>query len=564
VTAIAPIAPQLVLERARDYVRRGFSVIPLQVAGKKPLVGWAEYQTRRPTDDELRDWFAEDNTFGLVGTPNIGIVTGAISGVDVIDCDSREAVDLATKHGIGTVPTVKTGRGFHFYFAHADGVRNFQKRDDLPGIDLRADGGYVVAPPSVHESGVIYRWEGEDRTLSPLPGWILADVQTSAQVVKMPVTTLYTGVDEGSRNQSLARLVGSWASSMPIEFALPAALYWGRNLCRPSMDDREIERTVRSIYAKEGSKRAEIANAGWSSEPEVEVADSSEIVTVADLLDDVEHMYTHGLQPGVTTGWASLDGEDDHDRIYSVRKGEWTLITGIPGHGKSSWLDQLMIQLAEQHGWKFAVFSAENRPTQRHVVSLLEKFIDKPFREGPTARITRDDMRAALPWLNEHFFFLEPNEESQNLRTLLSLGDRLIAEQQISALIIDPWNELDHSRPNGQTETEYISIALSAIRRFARARQIHVFVVAHPAKMMKENGKYPVPTPYDVSGSAHWRNKADNAIAVHRDPVVEGERPSNSIHVQKIRFRENGRIGVANLTYDNITGRFEDTPWRPR
>jgi replicative DNA helicase len=556
-TVLATIGPDLVLERARDYVRRGFSVIPLEPRGKRPIVAWKEFQSRRPTDDELVAWFTEPR--------NIGIVTGEISGIDVIDVDSRDALDIATKLGLPTCPVVKTARGFHFFFAHEPGVGNFQERDDLPGIDLRAEGGFVVAPPSVHETGVVYRWEGEDRPLQPLPRWILADVQTSAQVVKIPVPTLYTGADEGSRNQSLARLVGSWAATMPIEFALPAALYWARNLCRPSMDDREVDRTVRSIYAKEHAKREQLSNAGWTAdEPEAQPEQTHDIVTVADLLDDIDHMYTHGLQPGVTTGWAALDGEGDHDRLYSVRKGEWTLITGIPGHGKSSWLDQLMIQLAQQHGWKFAVFSAENRPTQRHVVSLLEKYIDKPFREGPSARITRDDMRAALPWLNEHFFFLEPNEEAQNLKTLLALGDRLIAEQQISALIVDPWNELDHSRPREITETEYISVALSAIRRFARARQVHVFVVAHPAKMNKENGKYPVPTPYDVSGSAHWRNKADNALAIHRDPVVEGERPSNSIHVQKIRFRENGRIGVANLTYDNITGRFEDTPWRPR
>jgi twinkle protein len=85
---------------------------------------------------------------------------------------------------------------------------------------------------------------------------------------------------------------------------------------------------------------------------------------------------------------------------------------------------------------------------------------------------------------------------------------------------------------------------------------VHVWLVAHPAKLFKEaNGKYPVPTPYDVSGSAHWRNKADNCIAVWRD---QSESRAVEIHVQKIRHKTTGRIGMVNLSYDAITGRYFD------
>ena len=86
---------------------------------------------------------------------------------------------------------------------------------------------------------------------------------------------------------------------------------------------------------------------------------------------------------------------------------------------------------------------------------------------------------------------------------------------------------------------------------------MHVVIVAHPTKLRKDkNGSYPVPTPYDISGSAHWRNKADNAISVYRPNMTDYKDPSFEIHVQKIRFIEVGRVGKADLRYDYITGRY--------
>jgi twinkle protein len=125
-------------------------------------------------------------------------------------------------------------------------------------------------------------------------------------------------------------------------------------------------------------------------------------------------------------------------------------------------------------------------------------------------------------------------------------------------LILDPWNEFDHTRPNGQTETEYICTSLTQIRRFARAHGVHVWLVAHPQKLYRrEDGTYPIPTPYDISGSAHWRNKADNCLTVWRDEL-EPAHPVK-LYVQKIRFREVGKIGVADLQWNRLNGRYEET-----
>ena len=105
-------------------------------------------------------------------------------------------------------------------------------------------------------------------------------------------------------------------------------------------------------------------------------------------------------------------------------------------------------------------------------------------------------------------------------------------------------------------ETEHISECLGKIRRFARNHGVHVWLVAHPQKPYRIKGKYPVPTPYDISGSAHFRNKADNCLTVWRDEN-EPDKPVK-LFVQKIRFREVGKIGVIDLRWNHLNGRYEE------
>jgi twinkle protein len=95
------------------------------------------------------------------------------------------------------------------------------------------------------------------------------------------------------------------------------------------------------------------------------------------------------------------------------------------------------------------------------------------------------------------------------------------------------------------------------MRQFARHHGIHLWVVAHPAKLYREkDGTYPVPTLYDISGSAHWRNKADNGLCVWRD--FKNDQAAVEVHIQKIRFRQIGRIGVAKLQYIKPIASYRD------
>lgn len=272
---------------------------------------------------------------------------------------------------------------------------------------------------------------------------------------------------------------------------------------------------------------------------------------VMTLMPDIQRHYSGEVERGVSTGWANVD------KYYTVLPGEWTVVTGIPGHGKSEWLDALAMNIAKQHGWTFGVFSPENHPPVYHTTKLIEKYVGKPFHDGPTDRVTKAELQDAMEFIDAHFTYMMP--EAPTLETLLEQASQLVVRKGIKGLIIDPWNEIEHQFSNRETETLYISTALTKIRRFCWTHGVHAWIVAHPTKLSKDKDatEYPVPTPYDIAGSAHWRNKADNAIAIYRR-MQDGPQPVE-VHVQKIRKKSVGQAGMIEMRYDRLTGRYY--PW---
>lgn len=283
---------------------------------------------------------------------------------------------------------------------------------------------------------------------------------------------------------------------------------------------------------------------------------AAEIVTPLSLTEDVIDLYKRGVTTGKSTGWPSLDA------LYTVVPGQWTLVTGYPGSGKSEFIDALTVNLAEQHGWRFAFYSPENQPQQFHVAKLLEKVLVKPFFPGPNERMTSEEIAEASLWLTEHFAFIRQEHGPKSIDQILDVCFGWIREsrhEKPAGIVIDPWNEIEHERPATLSETEYVSRTLTRLRQFARNTSCHVWIIAHPRIIQRDrDGKRPIPTPSDVSGSAHWWNKADNAITVHRDQA-EGVQDT-AIYVQKVRFKHVGKQGLTTLKYDRVTGRYFELP----
>jgi hypothetical protein len=245
-----------ILLAASDYTTRGLRVFAL--CGKVPFTG----------SNGCLDASSDPAT--VAGWPdgaNVGIATGA--GLVVLDVDYRHGggdslAELERRYGrLPVTVSVKTGGGGeHLYFATIDPVKNSAGKLG-PGLDVRGEGGYVAAPPSVHpDSGRAYAWDNDlaDMEITPLPGWLgelLLEEQRSGRT--RPVAEwrklAANGVTEGARNHAVAELAGHLLARGVDPFvALELVLGWNRTRNRPPLGDGEVARTVESIARKEAAK----------------------------------------------------------------------------------------------------------------------------------------------------------------------------------------------------------------------------------------------------------------------------------------------------------------------
>jgi len=254
------------IDTARRYLARGWSLLPLRSQDKRPLVAWEPLQSSHPSAEQVADWF------GRWPDANIGIVTGEISNLIVLDIDPKHGGDASLdrlERQFGQLPaTIEVttgGGGHHFYFAHPGGL--IRSRTGLAqGVDLRGDGGYIVAPPSIHPSGHPYLWavghSPEDVALAALPRWILLE-SGGIRVRRTPSDwrrLAREGVPEGQRNSSIAALTGHLLRhQVDPEVVLELLLSWNRMRCRPPLQDAEVAQVVSNIvrlHFKESSSMA--------------------------------------------------------------------------------------------------------------------------------------------------------------------------------------------------------------------------------------------------------------------------------------------------------------------
>lgn len=237
------------LEYAKYYRDEfGFSVIPLLTKDKKPAIKWQEYQERHATDEELTQWFATNNY-------NIGVVTGKISGITVIDFDKKEAMKKQLAF-LKTAPLVKTGKGCHAYCEYTSNISNKVRLQF--GIDIRNDGGYVVAPPSIHPSGEQYKWLKNPVAgqFVECPKFIFAPKDSSKQSLhgtdnfnaEFMDKPQQRAVAEGGRNNALTSYVGSlYAKGLIAKDVSVLAHAWNEENCLPPLEPEEVAGIVKSI-----------------------------------------------------------------------------------------------------------------------------------------------------------------------------------------------------------------------------------------------------------------------------------------------------------------------------
>lgn len=269
-------------DAAQDYRARGWHVIPARPRDKRPAVpSWREYQTDPPDPDQIAVWWDE--------TPaaNVAVLTGR--GLVVVDLDGRGAKALLEAEGI-EIPDgagwAETGNGWHVYLAapagvtigNAAGILRGTEPDPetgkLPQVDVRGDGGYVIAPPSIHPNGRPYRWAVEPGAELPEIPAKLLDLcnrrsEPAAKVAAPPhqapqvaseanrelwVAPSLQGVGEGQRDDTCAKLAGYFVEKLPVDIVC-AILHGFGDRCAPPLPHDDVDRVVESVAKKAESSR---------------------------------------------------------------------------------------------------------------------------------------------------------------------------------------------------------------------------------------------------------------------------------------------------------------------
>jgi twinkle protein len=271
------------------------------------------------------------------------------------------------------------------------------------------------------------------------------------------------------------------------------------------------------------------------------------IAVIDDLYDTLERWYNHGYPQGDRSQVPGLDS------LLTFAPRQVTTITGIPGHGKDEYTNWIMAGLTMNAGWKWGDCGFEEEPEQT-VSKIIEKITGKSFdfRKNPDHRMSVSDFERGIAIVEKNFFFYKSEEIETDIDSLLGIADRLVLKYGIRGLRLNPWNWIENN--TGIEGTEYVSVVYTKIIKWARKRNVHVFVVAHTTKIGKDkNGKFEIPNLYNISGSAHFFNKTHNGLTVYLDYVTR----LCTVYVQKVKQSWLGQKGYVTYSYNVFTRQYE-------
>jgi twinkle protein len=234
----------------------------------------------------------------------------------------------------------------------------------------------------------------------------------------------------------------------------------------------------------------------------------------------------------VSTGWPEFD------EIWKLYPGQFTMVTGVAGHGKSTLLLNVICNIARAEGMKSFLYVPEN---EAHVLEKLRLI----WGQRPNfEKFARD------------YCFVQsstPEAYDSAAKTLQWVLDRAVVAVErdgVHLLVIDPWNELERAKPKDMLLSDYIGQCLMHLKQFCRSMNVAVILVAHPTKAGVEQGK--TPTLADIEGSMNWYNKCDNGLIVVRDPNGKASKVISA----KVREIGAGRRGECHFMVDEHTGIF--------
>jgi len=471
---------------AQKYIKAGFSIVPINQGEKKPCIEWKEYQTRYPTQEEVDRWFVNDKI-------NFGIVTGKISGITVVDIDVKSG-GLETLEKLGLPPTwiVKTGGGgWHYYYKYC--AETGQTAGIYQGVDIRNDGGQVVAPPSLHTSGNRYEWVLKEGELADFPKHLF-------QIEKVKNTDwsslIQNGAKQGTRNQQASKLFGKLMNFFqPTEWETivwEIAKKWN-NKNEPPLTDNEL----RSVY-KSIAKRAI---------HDVRPKDDEKLVGKSAKQFE-EKLLEKAGQPRRFFSW----GIDEIDNKFPLLEaGTYTVFFGQQGSGKTTYC----LHIARKNSKKTGVTFLTTEMSREKMIELYcikrAGITDEQYKDGKA-----DTKEAIKKFIGEldGINFVGIDDQNYFQEYAIDEIQKIVNQNNPELLIID---NLDKIKANGKTELEVSKAVSAGILQCARQNGIAIILIHHANKMPQDKRRNP--DLYQMRGLSGFRGT--NKIADDADILIE-------------------------------------------
>ena len=466
-------------------------------------------------------------------------------------CISQSTLD---RNHIGSKHTEK-GDAIVFPYFH-EGQRVAEKMRALPKAFWQSKGGQkcLYGLDDLKNADQVIITEGEMDKLSFEEAGI-----RSAASLQMGCNTKFQDIDLAilATSQRVVLAVDGDSAGQECCKKLSAQLKWRR--CHQVIwpegckDANEVLLKYGAEKLRTLVKEAELIHCPWGNK----LMDEDTFKKVKARIDGT---MDEKLVCGVTTGWTSLD------RLWRLVLGEVTVVTGIPGHGKSEFLLSLAVNLAKLHGSRSLFFAFEATPD--HMVRQVFLKAKHTMRELQD-KDEDEEYRKVLSWVDDHVIVQSEfgAEEDVTLDGILKTAETYVREEKVNLLVIDPYNFIERSQADAKDiEHNYIGSLLQRLRRFAEEHKVHVIIVAHPTKASQWDGAKP--SLYSIAGSSNWFNKTDNGIVLYRREIEDESgrmTPTNQLEVkvEKVRNREAGQLGKSTLVFNPETRCFDDLSHQP-
>lgn len=272
-----------------------------------------------------------------------------------------------------------------------------------------------------------------------------------------------------------------------------------------------------------------------------------------DLLDETIRLYNDGLPKTIYPKSEMFRGFNEN---FSIMMGQLTVVTGIPSHGKSSFVDWYCLNLVKDYDYKLSIFSPEHNPLGLYNSKYLTLAVGKSF--WGANRMSETDIYDYTEWSREKLYFTTAEDTiTPDWDWLLNKFKEQMYTYGINLFIIDAWNKV--LMPKGMRGKEAIDEILTRVTSFCIQNNVHIFLVAHPTKMKKneKTDKFEVPDLYDVSGSADFRNQTHNGLCVYRNFGDANENEHTLVINLKTKYDFQGTIGsFTKFNWNNSNRRF--------